>query len=124
MVASSAEVSAGATNSVVISNMTTSIISIYRNGRPWEDPTRSPQVREFHFPARVVPGGMVTLTNVTSTGHEVIVVQFQVIKLSRSGCLVDSFVSMIGSQTIIMGTNSPQKVIVVKRKDLSTIRSR
>lgn len=124
LVASSADVSAGVTNSIIISNLTKSVINIYRDGKPWEDPGRSPKVQQFHFPARIAPGEVMIFTDCASTGHEKIVVRFEVIKLSQTGCLVDSFVSAVGSQTVIIGTNSPQVVVVVKKKNLSTIRSR
>jgi hypothetical protein len=116
---STAELKPGVTNSVTIENRSPYRLDVYRNGKPWEDQKKESAGKIFHFPAEIVPNGMITFTNVATTERETLTVRVQVEEVNSIGCVVQSRVTAVCTRIITIGTHDAHSIIVVSTNDFS-----
>jgi hypothetical protein len=112
-----AEINTGPTNSVTIQNKTPYELRVYRNGVPWEDQGMIPSAKRFHFPAEIVPGGVITFTNVVATKAEKILILLRAKELKRAGCEVERRDKGVCTWNITVGTDDPPRTILVSTND-------
>lgn len=115
--ASMAEINTGPTNSVTIQNKTPYEVLVYRNGVPWEDQGMIPSAKRFHFPAEIVPGGVITFTNVVATKAEKILILLRAKELKSAGCIVERRDKGVCTRNITVGTDDPPRTILVSTND-------